>query len=139
MMKNTGVLYSEKSEESLNAAKVCFEKGYYNSCVNRSYYAMFQIATALLFKAGHKPNSKKIGHNWVQAEFSRLFIRQNKRFPRLKGFLNLVQRSRDIADYSTEKISRKTAWRILSKADTFTEQVCSEVNDGSESHTGKTA
>ncbi len=128
-MEKAYSVFSEKSLESLNSARVCFEKEYCNSCVNRAYYAMFQIATALLFKSGHKPKSKKIGHEWVQAEFSKLFIHQSKQFPRLKGFLNLVQETRDIADYSSEKIGRKRARRVLDKAEMFVEQVCREVND----------
>ena len=122
-------VFLRKSEESLNAATVCFEKEYYNSCVNRAYYGMFQIAAAILFKSGHRPKSKKIGHDWVQAEFSRLFILRKKRFPHLKGFLNLAQEARDIADYSAEKISRKRAKRILDKAEIFIGQIRKEVSD----------
>ena len=128
-MKETEAFFSEKSEESLNAAMVCFEKGYYNSCVNRAYYGMFQIAVAILFKSGYKPKSKKIGHDWVQAEFTRVFVQRKNRFPRLKNFLNEIQKLRDTADYSSEKISRKKAGRVLDKAKTFTEQISGEVTD----------
>ncbi|CAN2048973.1 HEPN domain protein [Candidatus Magnetomoraceae bacterium gMMP-1] len=121
--------FSKKSIESLDTAKFCYENGYYNSCVNRAYYAMFQMAVAVLIKSGNKPKSKKIGHNWVQAEFSRLFIQRNKKFPYLKGFLNRVQKARDTADYSYEEINRKKARRILSKAEEFVEQVFEEVNN----------
>ncbi len=128
-MKETEAFFSEKSEESLNAAMVCFEKEYYNSCVNRAYYGMFQIAVAILFKSGYKPKSKKIGHDWVQAEFTRVSVRREKRFPRLKNFLNEVQKLRDVADYSSEKISRKKAKRVLDKATTFIEHISKEAAD----------
>ncbi len=52
-------VYLEKSEESLNAAKSCFELEYYNSCINRAYYAMFQAAVAALFRSGFRPKSEK--------------------------------------------------------------------------------
>jgi len=126
-MKDTDSFFSEKSEESLNAATVCFEKEYYNSCVNRAYYGMFQIAVALLFKSGYKPKSEKIGHDWVQAEFTRLFIWRTKRFPHLKNFLNEVRKLRDTADYAPEKINKKKAERVLDKAKTFIEQISEEV------------
>jgi uncharacterized protein (UPF0332 family) len=119
--------YQEKAEENIRAATLCFQNGHYNACVNRSYYGMFQIALALLLKSNFKPTSEKIGHDWVQAEFSRVFIRQQKKFPRFKGFLNLVQEARDIADYSMLKIGRKRAERLLRKAEAFIEAVRQEV------------
>ncbi len=51
-MKHAYPVFLKKSEESLNAAQSCFEQEYYNSCVNRAYYAMFQAAAAALFKSG---------------------------------------------------------------------------------------
>ncbi len=65
-MKYDYHIFLKKAEESLNTANFCFEKQCYNSCVNRAYYAMFQVAAAVLFKAGIRPKSK-IGHDWVQA------------------------------------------------------------------------
>jgi len=129
-MKESASVFSEKSGESMSSARACFEMEYYNSCVNRAYYGMFQIAVAILFKSGYRPKSKKLGHDWVQAEFTRVFVRRKKRFPRLKNFLNEVQKLRDVADYSSEKISRKKAKRVLDKAKTFTEQISGEVADG---------
>ena len=55
--------------------------------------------------------------------------RRKKRFPRLKNFLNEIQKLRDTADYSSEKISRKKAKRVLDKAKIFTEQISGEVTD----------
>ena len=128
-MERDDSVFAEKAGENLSAAMVCFERGYYNSCVNRAYDAMSQIAAALLFRSGHRPKSKKIGHDWVQAGFTRLFVRRKKRFPHLKNFLNEVQKLRDTADYSSEKISRKKAGRVLEKAKTFVGQVSEEVTD----------
>jgi uncharacterized protein (UPF0332 family) len=119
--------FLKKSEESLNAAKSCFQREYYNSCVNRSYYAMFQSAVSLLFKAGFRPKSEKIGHDWVQAEFSKAFVSGNKRFSHFKGLLNLVQEWRDAADYSDEEISEKRAKRNLDKAIVFVGEISKEI------------
>ena len=128
-MKESASVFSEKSGESMSSARACFEMEYYNSCVNRAYYGMFQIAVAILFKSGYRPKSKKLGHDWVQAEFTRVFVRRKKRFPRLKNFLNEVQKLRDVADYSSEKISRKKAKRVLDKATTFIEHISKEAAD----------
>jgi len=77
-MKDVYHIFLKKSEKSLSAAQSCFEQEYYNSCINRAYYAMFQVAVAVLFKAGSGPKSEKIGHDWVQSEFSRIFVIGNK-------------------------------------------------------------
>lgn len=34
--------YTQKCIESLEVAKICYEKEYYNSCVNRYYYSFYQ-------------------------------------------------------------------------------------------------
>ena len=57
-MKESASVFSEKSGESMSSARACFEMEYYNSCVNRAYYGMFQIAVAIFFKSGYKPKSK---------------------------------------------------------------------------------
>jgi uncharacterized protein (UPF0332 family) len=124
-------VFLKKSEESLNAAICCFEKGWYNSCVNRAYYAMFQVALSALLKSGISPKSKKIGHGWVQAEFVTFFILRNKKFPQLKNFLNWVQEWRNTADYSDEELSEKKAKRVLDRTAVFVEQVSREVKNGS--------
>jgi len=41
-----------KSERSLKAARILFEEGDYDFAISRSYYAMFYMAQALLFRRG---------------------------------------------------------------------------------------
>ena len=123
--------FSRKSQESLAVAKYCFEQGYDNSCVNRAYYAMFQIAVAALAKVGVTPSTKRVEHEWVHGEFSRAFIWQRKRFPKLKGLLSEVQEWRNTADYTDTEISHKKAKRLLDKAILFVEQVHKEVHHAS--------
>jgi uncharacterized protein (UPF0332 family) len=130
-MKNESmeyVVFAKKSHESLSVAQYCFDNGYYNSCVNRAYYAMLQIAVAVLFKAGITTTTKRITHEWVQSEFARTFVWQQKRFPQFKGFLDEVQETRNIADYSTQAINRKKARRVLDKAVLFVELIAKEVH-----------
>jgi len=73
-------IFLKKAEESLNAAQSCFEQEYYNSCVNRAYYAMFQAAVAVLFKAGFRPKSEKIGHDWYKLNFQEHLFREASGF-----------------------------------------------------------
>lgn len=109
----------------------CFEKGWYNSCVSRAYYAMFQAALSALLKSGIRPKSKKFGHDRVQAEFAAFFILRNKKFPQLKNFLNWVQEWRNTAGCSDKELSEKKAKRVLDKAAVFVGQVSREVKNDS--------
>lgn len=128
-MEGAVFVFVEKAEENMGVATDCFDNEHYNACVNRAYYGMFQIAVALLFKSGCRPKSNRIGHGWVQAEFTRLFINQRKRFPRLKGCLSYAQETRDYADYSEVRINRKKAKQVLAKANNFFRELYRELYD----------
>jgi len=49
-----------KAKDNLNAAQMCFENGFYDSCANRAYYAVFHAAIAALADRGIKRD--KIDH-----------------------------------------------------------------------------
>lgn len=46
--------YSLKADDSLKIAKLVFKNKFYESCVINSYYGMYNISLALLFKCGIK-------------------------------------------------------------------------------------
>jgi uncharacterized protein (UPF0332 family) len=52
-------LIFKKSIETLKSAVSNFQNGYYDTSVNRSYYAVFYSANALLFKKGIKAKTHK--------------------------------------------------------------------------------
>ena len=89
---------------------------------------MFQVTIALLIKSGNGPKSKKIGHDWVQAEFSKTFIVRSKKFTHFKGLLNRTQDLRNTADYSSIEMNKKKAKRVLEKTEIYVEQISKEVN-----------
>ncbi|ETR66639.1 MAG: HEPN domain protein [Candidatus Magnetoglobus multicellularis str. Araruama] len=121
-------IFLKKGHESLFVAQHAYDKECYNSCINRAYYSMFQVTIALLIKSGNGPKSKKIGHDWVQSEFSRLFIIRSKKFTHFKGLLNQTQELRNTADYSSIEINKKKAKRVLEKTEIFVEQISKEIN-----------
>jgi uncharacterized protein (UPF0332 family) len=49
--------YFQKSEEALESAKSSLENEFYSTSINRSYYAVFHVAKALLLKKGKKPKN----------------------------------------------------------------------------------
>lgn len=122
------VVFVRKAQECIEVANDCFARQRYNSCVNRAYYAMLQIAVAALFKAGVEPPGKRIGHEWVHGEFSRMFIWQRKRVPQFKGVLNWAQELRNTADYSATDVSHRKAKQVMDEAILFFETLKKEVS-----------
>lgn len=78
MTENDRINYArhrlKTSYETLNAAKVLFENQFYNSSVNRLYYALFYAVNALLVL--NKIHTKS--HSATKSQFSRYFIKTSK-------------------------------------------------------------
>jgi uncharacterized protein (UPF0332 family) len=107
--------FLEKAKENLSAAETCFEKGLYNACANRAYYAAFQAAISAL--ADQEIKRDRIDHKWVQAEFSGRLIKQRKIYPgRVKSNLADMQTVRNEADYEIQKVTGKVARKQLAGA-----------------------
>ena len=110
--------YFHKAQKSLKAGRVLFEIELYDSAVSRSYYAMFQMAIAVLMKMGIKPPKEgTYNHSWVQAVVVQELIRRRKRLARKFGnYLPLLLELRHEADYKGIEISGKTAARAIKNA-----------------------
>jgi len=107
--------FLEKARENLSAAETCFEKGLYNACANRAYFAAFQAAVSALASQGIKRD--RIDHKWVQAEFSGRLIKKRKIYPgRVKSHLADMQTVRNEADYEIQKVTGKVARKQLAGA-----------------------
>ena len=98
----------QKSEEALQAAKLNLKEEFYSTSINRSYYAVFYAARALLLKKGKNPKK----HSGTIAEFGSEYV-INDSFDKKIGklFFNL-EKDRGNADYeisfeSTEKRQKK--------------------------------
>jgi uncharacterized protein (UPF0332 family) len=104
-----------KAKDNLNAAQMCFENGFYDSCANRAYYAVFHAAIAALTDRGIKRD--KIDHKQIQADFCEKLIKRQKVYPaQVKSYLMDMQSVRNQADYTTESISRNLAHKQINKA-----------------------
>lgn len=64
----------DKSNEIFEDANLLAENGRWNSCVNRLYYCLFYIVTALLANSGVNAES----HNGVKRQFNLLFVKTGK-------------------------------------------------------------
>ncbi|MEI6261448.1 MAG: HEPN domain-containing protein [Deltaproteobacteria bacterium] len=107
--------FFSKAVVTLNAAQMCFDNGYYDSCSNRAYYAALQAAIAALANKGVK--RAKVDHKQIQADFSEKLIKRQKVYPvRLRSYLMDMQGVRNQADYTIESVSKNLAFQQISKA-----------------------
>ncbi len=107
--------FFDKAKANLKAAQLCFDSGLYDASANRAYYAAFQAAAAALAARGI--TKEKLGHDWIQADFSGRLIKRQKIYPgKLKSYLADMQAVRDQADYKIANVSKKEALQQLRKS-----------------------
>lgn len=78
-MEYNGILIQnaiEKSEEAIKAAKSNFNSGFYSTCQNRLYYALFYIVTALAYR----DNFITSKHSQLMSWFNKKYIYTEKIF-----------------------------------------------------------
>ena len=114
-----------KANEFYTVAPLCFEQGYYNSCANRAYYAMFRAAFAALKKFVFptilpEPSS----HKGLIGKFTNELINRRKVFPNKFGnYLHENLKYRIIGDYKLHDVSKRNARRCLNSAQEFLAKV----------------
>jgi uncharacterized protein (UPF0332 family) len=121
--------YLRKAQESLKIAEISYEEKCYNSCANRSYYAMLQAALAALRKEGIKPPGRRVDYAWLQATFNERLIKRKKVYPAdFRSALMDTMAIRHIADYEPRMVSPRLASQALRMAKKFvgvvTDTIC---------------
>lgn len=119
-------VFWEKAEENLAAAQSEFVNRRYNSCANRAYYACFQAAIYALGEEGIQPTrgDRQWGHDFVQAEFTRQLINQRKVYPaHLRTTLDQNRALRQLADYTTDRVTEVRADRAVGRAEMFLDAI----------------
>ena len=113
-------LYVETARETLEAAKVNLDNKFYMSSVNRSYYAVFYAANALLSTLG-EARSK---HSGVISVFRQRFIKTGELPVELSEIYEDLINSRQRGDYDLNTdIDHETASELLQKARQFVDEV----------------
>lgn len=122
-----------KSNESLEAAKLLFEKKLYNRSVASAYFACYQYALVALHQ--HKNelypinDVRKHNHKSIINAFSRFLIKEENIYPnKIKSYLKELQEHRHTADYEPYSFDQKDAERILNKAIDFCTTVKSKLD-----------
>ena len=114
----------KRAERYLRSARLLLIDGDYESCVSRTYYAMFYAAEAALLTKGLSFSS----HKGVISEFGKQFVKTSI-FPKEAGrVLNKIFEKREISDYSyTFTISRSEATKVLKEGTWFVKLVSSYI------------
>jgi len=103
-----------KARESIQAAHLLHEGGFYDIAVSRAYYAMFYCASALLIERGQSFAK----HSAVIAAFGKEFAKTNKLDPQLHRHLLDAFRMRQTADYDHyAEISAEDAQEQIGRAE----------------------
>lgn len=113
--------YLEKAQSSYAGARACLERGAFDSCVSRCYYAVFQGAIAALIKlTDFRPQGGEWSHKTTQAEFNRRLVMRRKVFSGQIGktLLTLIE-WRHRADYSPTSAGSRLARTSTALAEAF--------------------
>ncbi len=122
----------DRAHESLRAAQLCLREACINSATSRAYYAMFQAAQIALRVV--RVERTEWTHGALQAAFVTELIRRRKVYPAaFADYLSSGLHSRQLADYSTNGVSRRVAQRLVRRAATLVSAVQKEVGGANQS------
>lgn len=124
--------YMKKSKESLEVAKMCYEKKYYNSCVNRYYYSFYQ---ELMFKLNEKKISiddkylsggshERAFNQFIDKVFRPIKRPKPREVSNLRSMYGDFKNIRVLADYKEEYISKE----VVDEAIKIYEKLNKEIN-----------
>jgi uncharacterized protein len=112
-----------KSQRALKLARLALNTGDYDGAVNRSYYAMFDIARAVLLKAGVGEDELPRTHNGVSEAFREHAVQSGLIERQLAAELSRAEALRIKADYTDLEVEPKTATEVVEKAELFAQAV----------------
>jgi uncharacterized protein (UPF0332 family) len=121
--KPFALILVRKSQRALKVARLALGANDHDSAVNRSYYAMFDIARAALLKAGVTEDKLPRTHNGVSEAFRLQAVQSGLIDRRLAAELSRTESLRIKTDYTDLEIEPKIASEVVEKADLFVQTV----------------
>ena len=113
-------LLLNNAHESLGAAELLLEGGFYRDAMSRAYYAMFYTASALLRAKGIVTKS----HRGVIAKFGLEFVTEGTIERYYAKALSLAESLRERADYdATFQPGEEEARELVEDAKAFVERI----------------
>jgi uncharacterized protein (UPF0332 family) len=106
----------EKAEEDIKTAEELLSLKRYRAAVNRAYYALFSITTAVLLTK----KLERSKHSGVEAAFNQYFIRNKIIEIEYGKIFDYVRKKREECDYTAKvTIDRETAEKIVEDSKKF--------------------
>jgi uncharacterized protein (UPF0332 family) len=113
-------VYMQTAREMLGVARENLNNHHNNSACNRSYYAVFYAASALLYSKGMTYGK----HSAVLAAFRQHFIKTGEFDKKWSESYEFIMDSRHSADYDLyDTLDREDTLIVLRKAEEFVEEV----------------
>jgi len=111
----------EKSQEAWKIAKYSIENELWMTTLNRIYYAMFYVVTAL----GYKHDFKTSKHSALKIWFNKKFVNDEKIIePELYSIYNTAFENRQESDYKMTYIANeKSVKTLFVEAKNFIEEI----------------
>ena len=108
----------KKAKDSLDAARLLVEQGFYDFAVSRAYYAMFYVAEAFLLGEGLSFSK----HSAVIAAFGQHFVKTGRVPQEFHRYLIEGEDSRNVGDYDIASgLNKEEALEQIDHADRFLE------------------
>lgn len=105
-----------RAKKALFAAKTLIEKGLFEDCVSRAYYAVLHAAKAALFLVGVESDT----HNGVRRMFGLHLVKTGKIEKEFAKILIAGQEDREIGDYEVNiEIEEERARQRVKEAEKF--------------------
>jgi len=108
-----------KSKRALRSARLDLQDGDPDGAVNRSYYAMFDIARAALLSTGVPEDELPRPHNGIIAAFGQHAVQSGLIEPDLARLLGRTEALRSRADYTGTETDANKAADTVAQAETF--------------------
>ncbi len=106
----------DRAQEDILTAKELLNLGRYRAAVNRAYYAIFGVTTALLLTQGIERSK----HSGVESAFLQHFIKTRIFETEYGKIFDYIRKKREESDYSSRiTINEETAKKVVSDAEKF--------------------
>jgi uncharacterized protein (UPF0332 family) len=114
------LVYRQKAERTLSAARLLLDSGDTEGACNRAYYAMYYAAQAALLAAGiAEPENGYKSHQGLIGAFGKHLVLGGQIDQSLGRSINKVQRLRQLADYVGDPPSLEDATLAVAEAKAF--------------------
>ena len=121
--------YLDKARASIAGAELELASEYFDSAVNRAYYACYQAAVAALVAEDVPPVVERYWpHDVVHVCFPSILIDEQGRYPRSqRGTLKAIFDERLKADYEPDNVTPSTAAEAVRRARVFVDLISEQV------------